>query len=259
MHAHQLGDARFAPAASTARAVTALLVHERQRDMPAVAIPRAETQLVVRFGPLARNGLDVHAMGPRLRVHRKLIPAGHWSVTARLGLATQQAVLGVPAAQLAGRVIALEDLWGEVATRRLLDRLAHARGPAEAVTVMDSAIDERLKSVAGQRSNTQLAVHAAAMLDSVNVNSVAVDLGVSDRHLRRIFRETLGVSPKTFAKLARFRRALDAARAREPDSWASIAAATGYYDQAHLIAEFRAIAGVTPAVLLRELRASAVP
>jgi transcriptional regulator GlxA family with amidase domain len=41
-------------------------------------------------------------------------------------------------------------------------------------------------------------------------------------------------------------------------SWAAIAAATGYYDQAHLIEEFRAIAGVTPRVLLSELGAAYV-
>jgi transcriptional regulator GlxA family with amidase domain len=40
-------------------------------------------------------------------------------------------------------------------------------------------------------------------------------------------------------------------------SWAPIASSTGYYDQAHLIAEFRAIAGVTPRALLGELRGTA--
>jgi AraC-like DNA-binding protein len=69
-----------------------------------------------------------------------------------------------------------------------------------------------------------------------------------------VFRDTVGVSPKAFARLARFRRALRAARDNAPASWASIAASAGYYDQAHLIAEFRAIAGVTPRALLGELR-----
>jgi AraC-like DNA-binding protein len=82
---------------------------------------------------------------------------------------------------------------------------------------------------------------------------VANDLGVSERHLRRVFRETVGVSPKAFAKITRFRRAVCAARDDAYPRWASIAVATGYYDQAHLIAEFRAIAGVTPRTLLREL------
>jgi hypothetical protein len=73
---------------------------------------------------------------------------------------------------------------------------------------------------------------------------------------RRRLGETFGVSPKAFAKLARFHRALSAAREDVHASWASIAAAAGYYDQAHLIAEFRAIAGVTPRALLGELRAA---
>jgi AraC-like DNA-binding protein len=54
------------------------------------------------------------------------------------------------------------------------------------------------------------------------------------------------------------RRAIDQSGAREDSrlSWATIAAATGYYDQAHLIEEFRTIAGVTPRALLSELGAA---
>jgi AraC-like DNA-binding protein len=88
------------------------------------------------------------------------------------------------------------------------------------------------------------------------VNAFAVDLGVSERHLRRVFRETVGVSPKAFAKLMRFDCALRAAHEDSHASWASIAAAAGYYDQEQFIAEFRAIAGVTPRALLGELRAA---
>ena len=83
--------------------------------------------------------------------------------------------------------------------------------------------------------------------------AVASDLGVSERHLRRVFREAVGVSPKTFAKLTRFHRALNSAREKDEPAWASIAAAVGYYDQAHLIADFHAIAGTTPSAFLAEL------
>ena len=57
-----------------------------------------------------------------------------------------------------------------------------------------------------------------------------------------------------YLKLRRFHGALNAARQDNHANWASIAAAAGYYDQAHLVAEFRAIAGVTPRALLSELR-----
>jgi AraC-like DNA-binding protein len=72
-----------------------------------------------------------------------------------------------------------------------------------------------------------------------------------------VFDDVIGVSPKTFARLARFGRALRAARAGRAATWASIAAAAGYGDQAHLIDEFRAIAGVTPRALVAELAAAA--
>lgn len=225
---------------------------EHDRDAALVAIPRPEIHVVVRFGPSTRGGLDAHAMGVRRTVRRKTIRGGHRTVTARLGLGAHEAVLGVSASALAEQVVPLEDLWGEAATRRLFDRLAAARDTTAAALVLESEIAERRASTAGRRM--QIVRAAAERLASASVSAVADDLGVSERNLRRVFRETVGVSPKTYAKLTRFHRALRAARDDERASWARIAAAAGYYDQAHLIAEFRAIAGVTPRVLVAELR-----
>jgi AraC-like DNA-binding protein len=245
---------RIAPGASIASAVAAMFVYECERDGPGVLIPRPESHLVVRFGPSARSGLDVHAFGSRQTVHRKLLESGQRTVTARLQLGAPYAVLGVPASAMAGRIVALEDLWGSAATRQLCARLADARDTLEAAAILESAIAERLATADGHHPSAQLALAAADRLTSANVNVVADDLGVSERHLRRVFRETVGVSPKAFAKLARFHRALGAAHDDAQASWAGIAAAVGYYDQAHLIAEFRAIAGVTPRALVGELR-----
>jgi AraC-like DNA-binding protein len=248
---------RMGPSASTFAAVAALSVYEFERDMPRVAMPRPESYLVVRFGPSARSGLDVHAFGAQQRARRKLIRGGQRSVMARLHLGAQERVLGVPASAIAGRVVALEDLWGVTDTRRLIDRLAGARDTVAAAAILDRAIAERL-AIAGRRhARAELALDAAEKLTNANVNAVAADLGVSERHLRRVFRETVGMSPKNFARLTRFHRALRAAHEDSGANWASIAVAAGYYDQAHLIAEFRTIAGATPQALLGELRAEA--
>lgn len=256
MHANAVLHNRIAPSARAASVVSALFVDERDRDMARVSIPRPEVHLVVRFGPSAQSGLDVHVVGARQRVYRKFIRSGQRTVTARLHLGAPEAVLGVPASAIAGRIVALDDLWGDVATRRLSDRLADARDTVDAAAILESAIAERLVIAHGRSAHAQLVLAAADRLTSANVHAVAVDLGVSERHLRRVFRETVGVSPKAFAKLTRFRRALRAAREDGHATWATIAAAAGYYDQAHLIAEFRAIAGVTPRALLGELRGS---
>jgi AraC-like DNA-binding protein len=246
-------DHPIAPSAGASSAVTGLYAYDILQDSARVSIPHPESHLVVRFGPSIKNQLDVYAFGAQERARRKRVPAGHRIVMARLHLGAHESVLGVPASAIAGRYVPLEELWGDVTTRRLSEHLAQARTAEEAATVLERAIAERLASVAERRSTPPLALEAAAKLSRANVNEVAEDLGVSERHLRRVFRETLGVSPKAFAKLARFHRALRAAREPAHRGWASIASAAGYYDQAHLIADFRAIAGVTPQALLGEL------
>lgn len=235
-----------------APALAELLVFDCELDAPRLALPRPEVQVVVRFGPSIRQGVDVHAFGAREQVHRKLIRAGHRSVTARLQLGMSAPVLGVPASELSGRIAPLEDLWGGPATQRLLERLAQTRDTVAAAAVLDKALGERLTR-AGNAARLSLAAVAADKLACQPVSAVAMGLGLSERHFRRLFQEAVGMGPKAFAKLARFQRALAAARADAAASWARIAAEAGYYDQAHLIAEFRAIAGVTPRALLSEL------
>ncbi|UJR84832.1 Hypothetical protein I5071_69110 [Sandaracinus amylolyticus] len=245
--------------APTASVVEALLVHEPEADTPHVLIPHAEVEIMVRFGPAAQRGLDAHALGARERVRRKVLRGTQRSVSARLRLGATEAVLGVPASAIAGRVVALEDLWGEAAARRVFERLAAARDVLEAAAVLDASIAERVASEV--RPCSRLALDAAEKLRdpsfaSANVQAVADELGVSARHLRRVFRDAFGIGPKGFAKLARFHRALGAARSGDRAAWAAIAADAGYYDQAHLITEFRAIAGAPPRALLGELWAS---
>jgi AraC-like DNA-binding protein len=245
---------RLAPSASTESAVAAVFVDEFDRDMSLVAIPRPEIHLAVRFGPSARRGLDIHALGSQQKVHRKVIRAGQRIVMVRLHLGASEELLGVPASVIAGHVVDLDELWGDEMTRRLLDRLSVAQTTIDAAAVFESAIAERLLTVDSCSASSHLARKAAERLVNAPVNTVAVDLGVSERHLRRVFSNAIGVGPKAFAKLTRFHRALRAAHEDASATWASIAAESGYYDQAHLVEEFRAIAGVSPRALLRELR-----
>lgn len=256
MDAEAVVSDRLAPGARASSVVSALFVVDHDHDAARVAIPGAEVHLVVRIGPSAIGGLDVHALGARERVHRKVIRGGQRVVMARLKLGATEKVLGVPASALAGRIVPLEDLWGEDPARRLTHRLATTRASNEAAAILESAIAERLAVNGEACAHAKLVLEAADRLISAHVNAVASDLGVSERHLRRVFHETIGVSPKAFARLMRFRRALRAARSDDQARWASIAADAGYYDQAHLIAEFRAITGSTPRSFLGELRAA---
>jgi hypothetical protein len=81
---------RLAPSASIAQAVEALFVTERDGETTHVSIPRPELQLLVRFGPAARGGVDAHAFGGRARVHRKRLKGGQRTVSARLRLGARR-------------------------------------------------------------------------------------------------------------------------------------------------------------------------
>jgi AraC-like DNA-binding protein len=67
---------------------------------------------------------------------------------------------------------------------------------------------------------------------------------VTSRHLRRAFAEHIGIGPKDFARTVRLQRAVRLSRTSQ--DWSRIAAEAGYYDQAHLIADFHELVGVTP-------------
>lgn len=251
---------RIAPSASIAPVIETLFVNEVDGDTRHVSMPRTDIELIFRFGPAVSRGLDAHAFGARQRVRRKVLRGIRRTVVARLRYGASEAVFGTPASALVGHIVSLADLWGDEAAQRLFERLAGARDALEAAAWVDQAIAERLLSAADtRRSVARFALVAAEKLrdaESGHVGAVADELGISERHLRRVFRDAVGVGPKAFARLARFNRALQVAREEHGASWATIASAAGYYDQAHMIAEFRSIAGVTPRALLHELRAA---
>lgn len=110
--------------------------------------------------------------------------------------------------------------------RELLRRLANAPSRDQRV---DVAIERIVRSGGTAR-----------------IDDVASDANLSRQHLARQFAQHVGVSPKTFARVIRFRRVVDATWKREDVDWADVAARFGYYDQSHLIHEFRELGGATP-------------
>jgi AraC-like DNA-binding protein len=85
----------------------------------------------------------------------------------------------------------------------------------------------------------------AASFSTPELQKICLDLGFSDRYLRRIFGEHVGVSPKTYLKIMRFQRSLALLEANE--SYTAIAFKCGYFDQAHFNKEFKNYTGLTPA------------
>lgn len=92
--------------------------------------------------------------------------------------------------------------------------------------------------------------HAAAWLANVpavsRIGDACRDLGMSPRRFGTLFREHVGMSPKRYARLLRFRAVVDGVQSGRSIEWSRVAADCGFYDQPHLVREFRDFAGMTP-------------
>jgi AraC-like DNA-binding protein len=83
------------------------------------------------------------------------------------------------------------------------------------------------------------------------VEDLAKQTGFGKRSLQRLFREYVGVPPKWVIRRYRLHQLIDRLEARleasPPESWPDLALQLGYFDQAHLINDFKAITGYSPA------------
>jgi len=153
------------------------------------------------------------------------------------------ASLGVPAHDIAGESVALDDFLPASRASELADRLHAAPDDRARIALVEAFLLERSfvrDGVVGR---------ALELLGGgTSVAAVARALGTSERQLERRFIARVGIAPKRFAKLERFERAI--ARARSQASLAAAAHAGGYYDQSHFIRDVRHFTGLSPGELL---------
>ncbi len=92
-------------------------------------------------------------------------------------------------------------------------------------------------------------IHAVDLISLANGQSnlvgIASDVCLSQRHFERKFKSAIGISPKMFAKIFRFKHAVKCLHNSQKDL-AAIAEECGYYDYTHLQKDFKSLSGDTP-------------
>ena len=190
------------------------------------------------------RGGDLTIIGPRTRALLKDAAGFAYAISFRFKPGWSTPVLGVPARELTNRFVSLEELWGRGATELLTESI-QARTEPQVIELVSRAFVRRIRHAA-EPSSARLARRAARLMegDEVRIDRIAGRLGVTARHLRRAFAENIGIGPKEYARSARLQRVVR--MAATSSDWAQIAAEAGYFDQAHLIADFRGLVGLTP-------------
>ncbi len=213
---------------------------------PIRVLPDGSVDLLFSFGAAGCRAEVIGAKSRALLVH-DCEPLEKIAVHLRPGAFGR--LFRISAWELRDRAAPLEALWPRVGSQ-LLRRLRDADDWDARRAILESEL-ARTCDPTGPGGSAALVDRAVARLTrsggTAPVGWIAAGLGVNVRTLERAFREHVGVGPKLFARILRFRRARRALQ--NGGRAAEVAAHAGFADQPHMVREFRVLAGVSPSRL----------
>ncbi|TIU51738.1 MAG: helix-turn-helix transcriptional regulator [Mesorhizobium sp.] len=154
----------------------------------------------------------------------------------------------LPMSELTDNMVVLDDVLGAEGAA-LRERLGNTPDWTARFDLAEAFVAARLESAA--ETPLEIAWAYDRIITSggrTRIASLAEQLGWSRKHLADKFSDATGIGPKTLSRIVRFNRALRLSSEPTAD-WADVAADCGYADQAHLVREFRELAGETPTAL----------
>ncbi len=263
---HQVGGYHeYAPPADLADAVEALWTYETVGS--GLVVHRVVPDAAVSLCFMGTRAPDGSAGASRLRLigpvaaPRPFAPGpGHSRAAIRVKLEWCRPLLGVAPCEHVGGEPCYADVRPDLGAP-LEERLLRTTEAADALRLLVAFLRERraARLAAGTATGTVVllrfgmeSLRRGAEASAPRVATLARQLGVSERHLRRLMVEEHGISPRHFARIQRFHALLRSSDLAARPAWAALAAHHGYADQSHLIREVQDLAGVTPARLHAE-------
>jgi AraC-like DNA-binding protein len=202
--------------------------------------------------------------GRRVRPHTAFVagltdvPGFYETSSASSGIQMNMTPLGArlfldrPLSEVANQVVELSDLFGPSADD-LVERMREAPNWQTSFDILESFLAARIADARPASPGVAWAWRALCETGGrVNVGFLAGELGWSRKHLISQFKEQVGLPPKTVARILRFNRILGYLDTGRTADWAEIASLCGYYDQAHLVRDFKQFAGTTPSKFVPE-------
>ncbi|HEX6703488.1 MAG TPA: helix-turn-helix domain-containing protein [Albitalea sp.] len=229
------------------------LPHTRERSLPTgcadIVIPLLQ-DAVLRYDRLeeatARRLRGAVIQGPQDRFTLRGTEGPSRVVGVHFRPGGAAALLGPAVGELVNRTELLEDLWG-AAARELRERLQACGSPAEALAIVEAQLLQRLR---GARPLDAMVIFALRQFrrdpSACTVEPVQRASGCSPQQFIRRFHGEVGLTPKRYGRVLRFNAVIEGLAAGGERDWAQVALAGGFYDQAHLVHEFREMAGLTP-------------
>ena len=159
-------------------------------------------------------------------------------------------VSGIPISQLAKSSANLIDIFGEE-IYEIEDKLKEEKRFHNRILLLENFL---LSIIEPCDPRIKWAVeYIDKHFDEATVMSLATHLNLGVRQLRNVFKNKIGLSPKQFIKLYRFKNSLSNPPKREQSN-AQFAAKLGYFDESHFIHDFKTLSGMTPSEYFKNQR-----
>lgn len=150
----------------------------------------------------------------------------------------------MPASELNGHFFSLETLLGTDG-KTLVEKIALARSTPDRIRILsDHFVSQPRKQRIGDSLIKQATQFIRQRLGNVNIEALSDHFCLSQKQFERRFKAASGFNPKLFSRIVRFETVLN--NYSNYTNLTEAAYATGYYDQAHFINDFKTFAGYSP-------------
>jgi AraC-like DNA-binding protein len=194
---------------------------------------------IIIVGPITHRRVQLHADGSIEALSVLFRPHG------------LRELFGIPTHLIAERGCDAPALMGN-GIASLYEKLGNVRTFAERVGLLDAFLLPRCSAWKPDAFSQALGLFARDG-HATTIAELASATGISVRQLERKALDYAGMTPQMAMRVARFQRALHLHSTR-PMTWTDVAYAAGYYDQMHMVRDFRRFAGMTPTELARQIQ-----
>lgn len=202
-------------------------------------------RFALRYGPTRVAPLAA-VIGPQTARHHTVFiqgPVDAFMITFQP--AGFQRLFRIPLSEFTDDGTEASSVFGSV-IMSLRERLGDVNTFAERVRIAESFLLHTLAQVDDRDPFASVAACLLKVDAGSRISEVASQTGLSLRQFERRFHQYAGVPPKLFVKIARFQAALEMKVKSSAQSWITVAHANEYFDQMHMIRDFRELGGATP-------------
>ena len=225
---------------------------------PNICIPKGTIELIVTLNEgktevLSETGWqlldDVVVVGIQTSAITWRIYGGTQKFGIRLKPETFVLLFGLPVADLYQKHIGLKSIMGN----RLdwfIERLRCAADTNARIAIVESFLYKKLAlTKTGDNILSQAIRKIWKEEGNISTSSLSKSMFIGERQLQRLFKSAVGISPKLYSRIIRFRSAYEQALSGKSPGWTDVAYSLGYTDQAHFVKDFKSFTGHTPTAM----------